>query len=201
LHAYEGHTTDVVGLPVLAAAGAGARFAILTNSVGALRTRYAPGTLALLADLLDLRGPSGPASRLVPRSPSLEPHRTVRKVAFDPALTALVDSVAVELGISLPRAVYAGVTGPSYETPAEVRMLRGLGADLVAMSVAAEATSAADVGLPVAGVSVVSNLATGLRGERLEHDEVVEAGNRAAGPLGRLILGVVERIGREGTRP
>jgi purine-nucleoside phosphorylase len=122
-------------------------------------------------------------------------------VTFDPALSGLAEEVAVELGIPLPRAVYAGVVGPNYETPAEVRMLRRLGADLVAMSVVAEVAAAAEVGLPVVGISVVANLASGMGAERLGHGDVVETGNRAAGALGRLIAGVLERVGRPDVRP
>jgi len=198
-HGYEGHPREVVGLAVQAAARAGARFGVLTNSVGALRPGSGPGTLALLADLLDLRAPD-PRGR-PPRSlggASREPRSPAPRATFDPALSALVEDAAVELGISLPRAVYASVTGPSYETPAEVRMLRRLGADLVAMSVVAELESAAEAGLPVVGISVVSNLASGLSGERPQHAEVVEAGGRAASALGRLIVRVLERVARGG---
>jgi purine-nucleoside phosphorylase len=113
-------------------------------------------------------------------------------------ISALIGEVALELGTALPRAVYAAVTGPSYETPAEVRMLRRLGADVVAMSIAAEVKAAAEVGLPVAGIAVVSNLASGLGAERLGHEEVIAAGNRAEGALGRLIAVLMERIARGG---
>ena len=195
LHGYEGHSGEVVGLPILLAAAAGARFVLLTNSVGALRSDLVPGTLALLSDIVDLRTPGAPLSAVASaRSLAFAPLRA----RFDPELSAVVQGVALDLGIALPRAVYACVTGPSYETRAEVRMLRRLGADLVAMSVAAEVEAAARVGLPVVGVSVVANLATGLQAEGLEHGEVLRAGARAAEALGRLIEAVLERVARDG---
>jgi purine-nucleoside phosphorylase len=200
LHRYEGHASSLVGLPVRLAFGTGVRAAILTNAAGSLGPRHAPGSLAVLRDFLRIppgEGVGGSAPTLAGRGRSMAPGRippAAVRAAFSPSLTALALRAAEELGIPLASAVYAGVKGPSYETPAEVRMLRTLGADLVGMSTVEEVRTASGVGLPVLGVSAVTNFASGVGGGRLSHGDVLERGARAASNLTRLIRGVIRRL-------
>lgn len=180
-HRYEGHGPGAVGAGVRLAAGVGARFAVLTNAAGALRADYPPGTVALLEDCLDFQGGAHGAAEL------------------DPELRRIARESARDLGIRLPSAVYAGVLGPGYETPAEVSMLRWLGAALVGMSTVGEVAAARRVGLPVVAFSVVTNPAAGVGrgrpgGDRLSHEEVLAAGKRAVPGLIRLVRGVVTRL-------
>lgn len=187
LHRYEGHDSRTVGLPVRLAAAAGVRTAILTNAAGALRRRYAAGSVAVLGACLTVP-PSG-----APRSGG----RTPLDASFDPALIEMARRAAAELGIQLPSAVYAGVLGPSYETPAEVRMLRSLSADLVGMSTVDEVAAARGAGLRVLALSVVTNPAAGTGPNRLSHADVLDGSERVAPAVGWLIRSVVR--GLEGT--
>ena len=164
---------------------------MLTNASGALRPGLAPGDLLLLADHLNLCGSSpltGPNDEAVgPRFPDLS-H------AYAPALRAALKASAAALGIPLQEGVYAMVSGPSYETPAEVRMLRALGADCVGMSTVPEVLVAAHQGTPVLAVSVIANAAAGLTEAPLTHEEVQAVAGGAAATLGRLLLGFLPRV-------
>lgn len=200
LHRYEGHASGRIGFPIRLASRAGVRAAVLTNAAGSLKPRHAPGSLAVLRDFLRVppgegagRSTPTPADRGRSVAPGRIPPGAVR-AAFSPSLIALALRVAEELGIPLASAVYAGVEGPSYETPSEVRMLRTLGADLVGMSTVEEVRAACSVGLPVLGVSAVTNFAAGVGGGRLSHGDVLEGGARTAPVLTRLIRGVIGRL-------
>jgi purine-nucleoside phosphorylase len=177
LHGYQGYSPAEVVFPVRLAARLGARLLVMTNAAGGLRPEWPAGTLAAVADHLNLSGGNPLTGELPddwgPRFPDLA-H------AYDPALRALARDHAARLGFEVPEGVYAGLAGPSYETAAEVRMLRVLGADLVGMSTVHEVIAARHLGLRCLVLSLVANPATGVSAHALTHDEVLAAGRAAA---------------------
>jgi len=190
VHGYEGFPPDAVALAVRVFAGLGVRSLILTNAAGGIRRGLRPGALLLLADQINLsfRNPLiGPVLPGETRFPDMSG-------PYDPELRALAREVARAEAIDLEEGVYAGVPGPSYETPAEIRMLDRLGADAVGMSTVAEVVAARANGLRCLGISTITNLAAGLGSARLSHDEVIRASGEAAERLGRLLAGVIARL-------
>jgi len=189
-HLYEGHAPGVAALPVRLFHRLGVRTLIVTNAAGGMRATFRPGTLMLIADHINLmsRNPLiGPVEPGEQRFPDMsEP--------YDHALRALARSVAREAKIALEEGVYAGVLGPSYETPAEIRMLQRLGADAVGMSTVPEVIVARARGMACVGFSMIANMAAGLSPEKVSHEEVLATGQRAAGQLGMLVEGVVARL-------
>lgn len=179
-HLYEGRGTDAVTHAVRTAAACGAHTVILTNAAGSLRTEWAPGTAVLISDHLNLTGDS----------PLIGPQFVSMTDAYSPRVRKIVR----ELFPSMPEGVYAQVRGPMYETPAEIRMLRTLGADLVGMSTALETIAARAAGMQVLGVSLVTNLAAGITGEALDHAEVLAAGQASASRLGRMLTEIIRAI-------
>lgn len=180
IHAYEGHDLRHVVHPVRTACAAGARTIVLTNAAGGLRDEYTVGQPVLISDHLNLTA----------RSPLLGAQFVDLVDAYAPRLRAL----AREIDDSLAEGVYAGLPGPHYETPAEIRMLRTLGADLVGMSTVHETIAARAAGAEVLGVSLVTNLAAGMTGESLNHDEVLAAGRASATRMGQLLSSVIGRL-------
>lgn len=176
-HLYEGRGVEPVVHGVRTAAAAGCRTVVLTNAAGGVREGMAVGQAVLVSDHLNLTG----------RSP-LEGARFVDLVdLYSARLRAIVRGVDP----SLEEGVYAALGGPHYETPAEIRMLRGMGADLVGMSTALEAIAARAEGVEVLALSLVTNLAAGMTGQPLDHAEVLEAGAASAARVGRLLASVV----------
>lgn len=178
VHAYEGHPMSRVVAAVRAIAAWGVRELVVTSAVGGLDAAHTPGQLVRLVDHINLTGwnpligaPKGPAGV---RFPDLSR-------AYDPDLGDRLSAAAAAAGVSLPRAVYAAMSGPSYETPAEVRMLRALGADVVGMSTVFEVIAAVDAGLTVTGLSVIANPAAGLTAAPLLHEDVTREVDAAAG--------------------
>jgi purine-nucleoside phosphorylase len=180
VHAYEGHDLRHVVHPVRAACAAGAHTVVLTNAAGGLREDYTVGQPVLISDHLNLTA----------RSPLVGAQFVDLTDAYSPRLRAL----AREIDASLADGVYAGLPGPHYETPAEIRMLRTLGADLVGMSTVHETIAARAAGAQVLAVSLVTNLAAGMTGQPLSHDEVLEAGRQSATRMGSLLGGVIARL-------
>ncbi|GAA1873643.1 MULTISPECIES: purine-nucleoside phosphorylase [Pseudonocardia] len=179
-HLYEGHGMDPVVHGVRTAAAAGVRTVVLTNAAGGVTEGLSVGQPVLISDHLNL----------LARSPLHGAHFVDLTDAYSPRLRA----AARELDPSLVDGVYAGLPGPHFETPAEIRMLRTLGADLVGMSTVAETIAARAAGLEVAGISLVTNLAAGLSGQPLNHQEVLDAGAAAATRMGSLLRDLVGRI-------
>ncbi len=199
LHGYEGHRPEEVAYGVRVLCLLGAEELALTNAAGGIRADLEPGDLVRITDHIDLSGQNplrGPNDeRLGPRFPDLTS-------AYDPALGERLEAAARRLGAKLGRGVYACMPGPSYETPAEVRMLRGLGADLVGMSTVPEVIAARHMGVPVVGISLVANRAAGLSARPLSHEEVTAAGEKAGGRLADLLLAfLAERGGPAGPPP
>jgi purine-nucleoside phosphorylase len=178
LHLYEGNSAKLVVEPVLLMGRLGARRVLLTNAAGGVNVRFPAGTLMLVTDHINLTGHHpliGPnEDRLGERFPDMVD-------AWSPGLRAVMRRAAIEAEVPVEEGVYIGLTGPSYETPAEVQMLRMLGADAVGMSTVLEAIAARWTGLELVGVSLVTNPGAGVTGEPLTHEEVLEAA-RAAGP-------------------
>lgn len=180
IHAYEGHDLQHVVHPVRTAAATGVSTVVLTNAAGGLRPEYQVGQPVLISDHLNLTA----------RSPLVGAQFVDLVDAYSPTLRAL----AREIEPSLAEGVYAGLPGPHYETPAEIRMLRTLGADLVGMSTVHETIAARAAGLQVLGISMVTNLAAGMTGEPLSHAEVLEAGRQSATRMGSLLASVIARL-------
>jgi purine-nucleoside phosphorylase len=183
-HVYEGNDPGLVIQPVLLFRQLGAQLVVLTNAAGGVNPAYGPGTLMVITDHLNLTGRSpllGPnADELGPRFPDLTD-------VWSPRLRGRLHAAAGAEGVALEDGVYAGLLGPTYETPAEVRMLRTLGADAVGMSTVLEAIAARWTGLEVCGVSLVTNAGAGYTGQPLTHAEVLEAGAAAGPRLARVI--------------
>jgi len=194
IHYYEGHEISKVIFPARVMIALGCRTLLITNAAGGLDPAMTPGDLVVLRDHLNLigvsplRGPNDDA--LGPRFPDMSEvyDRRLRELAHDAGRAA---------GLTLREGVYAALPGPSYETPAEIRMLRTLGADLVGMSTVPEAIAARHMGARVLGLSCVTNLAAGISGQALSHDEVTETAARVRTRFEQLLAGVLERIAKE----
>jgi purine-nucleoside phosphorylase len=180
VHAYEGHDLRHVVHPVRTACTAGARVVVLTNAAGAVCEAFAVGQPVLISDHLNLTA----------RSPLFGPQFVDMVDAYSARLRAL----AHQVDPGLAEGVYAGLPGPHFETPAEIRMLRTLGADLVGMSTVHEAIVARAAGAEVLGISLVTNMAAGITGEPLSHVEVLETGAASATRMGALLADVVARL-------
>jgi xanthosine phosphorylase len=194
-HLYEGGDLEALRVPVRALRGAGAEILVLTNAAGSLRPEVGPGSLMAITDHINMTG----VDALVgPNDESLGPRFPSLRDAYDPALRVELRGAAEEQGIPLAEGVYLGVSGPSFETPAEIRAYRTLGADAVGMSTIQETIVARHCGLRVAAVSVITNLAEGLSDEPLSHDQTLQAAGRAAGDLAKLLLAFIPRLGDAG---
>ena len=180
IHAYEGHDLRHVVHPVRAACAAGATTVVLTNAAGGLREDFEVGQPVLISDHLNLTA----------RSPLVGAQFVDLVDAYAPRLRELARGV----DSTLAEGVYAGLPGPHYETPAEIRMLRTLGADLVGMSTVHETIAARGAGAEVLAVSLVTNLAAGMTGQPLSHDEVLAAGRASATRMGALLAAVISSL-------
>ncbi|UOY01168.1 purine-nucleoside phosphorylase [Blastococcus sp. PRF04-17] len=179
-HYYEGRGVDPVVHGVRTAAAAGVRTVVLTNAAGGLAPDHRVGQAVIISDHLNLTA----------RSPLVG----ADFVDLTDLYSARLRSLAREIDPALSEGVYAALPGPHYETPAEIRMLRTLGADLVGMSTALEAIAARAAGLEIFGLSMVTNAAAGITGEKLDHEEVLAAGRAAAGRLGQFLVEFVRRL-------
>ena len=179
-HLYEGRGVDAVVHAVRTAAAAGCTRVVLTNGCGGLNPSWAPGTVVLVSDHLNLTGHS--------------PLRGAQFVDLTDLYSPRMRAVARQIDPELAEGVYAQLPGPHYETPAEIRMLGVLGADLVGMSTALEAIAGRAAGMEVLALSLVTNAAAGLSGQPLDHTEVLASGQAAADRLGTLLGDLVERV-------
>jgi purine-nucleoside phosphorylase len=184
VHVYEGHAADDVTCAVRAIADLGCPALVLTNAAGGVHAEWAPGTLMRITDHLALQG----------RTPLTGAERGYG-TPWDPVLGEELDRAADQAEVELVRGVYAALPGPAYETAAEIRALRGMGADAVGMSTALEALAANARGVRVCGISCITNLAAGIGGEPLDHGEVIETGRLAADRFTRLLIAALPRIG------
>lgn len=191
-HVYEGGSLETLRTPVRALKAAGAEILVLTNAAGSLRPEVGPGRLMAISDHINLTGVNiltGPNDDAIgPRFPPL-------RDAYDPALRNTLSAAAADLDIALAEGVYLAVSGPSFETAAEIRAFRTIGADAVGMSTVHETILARHCGLRVLAVSVITNLAEGLSDTELSHEQTLRDAERAAGDLTRLLLRFLERVG------
>jgi purine-nucleoside phosphorylase len=188
---YEGYTAEQVVIGVRLMVALGARTLIITNAAGGIRPGSAPGQLMLIEDHLNLTGHN---CLVGPNDDSLGVRFPDMSDAYDPALRALADSVSQRLGIELTRGVYAGLLGPNYETPAEIRMLATLGAQAVGMSTVQEVIAARHMGARVLGVSCITNLAAGISPHKLSHAEVEATARATRAEFQRLLAGVIAEL-------
>ncbi len=192
-HGYEGWSAEDVAFGARVLCGLGVKLLLVTNAAGGVNPSFGPGDLVRITDHLNLSGLNPLVGenddRLGTRFPDLTE-------AYDPALGALLDEVARAQDLPLRSGVYACMLGPSYETPAEIRMLRALGADVVGMSTVPEVIAARHMRVRVVGISVVTNLAAGLARRTLTHEEVQATGARVEARLTALVTGFLARAAR-----
>ena len=190
-HLYEGYSAQQITCGIRLFRELGVRRIVLSNAAGGIHPDYEPGALVLIADHINLQGGNPLAGR---NDPALGPRFPDMTEAYSSRLREIALQTAGELGIPLYEGVYAAMLGPSYETPAEIRFLRTVGADLVGMSTVAETIAANHMGMEVLGISCVTNAAAGLSGEKLNHAEVLEVGQRASAKFIRLLTALVPKL-------
>ena len=194
VHLYEGYSAQQVAFPMRVFARMGIRAVILTNAAGGINLRYKQGALVLISDHINLQGTNtlvGPNDdRFGVRFPDMT-H------AYERSYRALAREEAGKLGMTLHEGVFAALLGPSYETPAEIRYLRTIGADLVGMSTALEVIAARHMGIKVLAISCVTNMAAGILDQPLSHEEVMETGERVRSTFEALLRAVLPRIEKD----
>ena len=191
VHYYEGYSMSDVVLPTRLMGMLGIKKLILTNAAGGVNTSFEPGTLMMITDHISTMVPSpligANIDELGTRFPDMSE-------VYDKELQDLIRKSATECEIDLKEGVYIQLTGPNYETPAEIRMCRTLGADAVGMSTACEAIAARHMGMEVGGISCITNLAAGMSQQKLDHQEVQDTGNRVAVIFRMLLTELIENI-------
>jgi purine-nucleoside phosphorylase len=198
VHMYEGHGAATVAFPARVLIALGAKVLIVTNAAGGLNPAWPPGTLMLIRDHIDLlrdhalRGPND--DRLGVRFPDMT-------TAYAPELRALARRAAADAQIELAEGVYVAMPGPTYETPAEVKMLQRLGGDAVGMSTVPEVCVARHMSARVIGISCITNQAAGITGAALSHDEVTETATRVRATFERLLDGILAGLAAERVAP
>lgn len=194
VHLYEGRSMDEVTFPTRVAGELGADVYLATNASGGINESFSSGDLVAVTDHINLMGTNPLIGPNVDRWGERFPDMTE---AYDKGCLRMLDAAAAESGVPLKHGVYIAFTGPSYETPAEIRMARTLGADVVGMSTVPEIIAAGHMGMRAAAVSCVSNSAAGITGEKLTHEEVLTNMARAAGSLTSLVLAFARQLARE----
>lgn len=200
-HYYEGYSMQQVTLPVRVMKRLGVQTLILTNAAGGLNPHFRVGDIMVIEDHINLIGMAGVNPLRGPNLDDFGPRFPAANRVYTPHLRALTHEVATELGVPLRRGVYLQLSGPNFESPAEVRMLQRLGADAVGMSTAAEAMVAHHAGMEVLGLSTITNVAIGdlEATDQPSHEEVMEAGKVIVPRLKALLLGVLRRLAGEGS--
>ncbi len=193
-HLYEGADPQQVTFGVRVLGALGVKTLVLTNAAGGINTSYPQGALMIIDDHLNLTGANSLAG---PHDDRFGPRFTDLTDAWSPRLRQLATAAGREVGLVLPRGIYAAVSGPSYETPAEIRALRMLGADAVGMSTVPEAIVARQMGMELLGISCITNAAAGVRRQRLTHEEVMDAAQRAADRFGTVLERILARFAEE----
>ena len=193
LHFYEGYGMDEVTFPVRVLGRMGIRALILTNAAGGISPAYSRGALVLIRDHLNLQGTNPLIGHNDARFGLRFPDMTH---AYSERMLRMAREEGERHGLALQDGVYAAVTGPSFETPSEIRALRALGADLVGMSTVPEVIVARQMGIEVLGISCVTNLAAGILDQPLTHEEVLETGERVRGQFAALLRGLIPRIAK-----
>jgi purine-nucleoside phosphorylase len=191
VHLYEGYSPQEVVFPMRVLGRLGVQSVVLTNAAGGINLAYEQGALVLIKDHINLQGKNplvGPNDdRFGPRFPDMTQ-------AYSKLYRTIAREEAAKLGMMLHEGVYAGVLGPSFETPAEIRYLRTIGADLVGMSTISEVIAARHMGMEVLAISCVTNMAAGILDQPLSHEEVLETGERVQGQFDALLRAILPRI-------
>src|SRR5437870_2156179 len=191
-HFYSGYSLEEVTFPIRVLKLLGVRTLILTNAAGSLNTEFTPGSLMVISDHINLMGVNpligANDERFGPRFPDLTS-------TYDPDLQSMVIEEATAMNIDMRRGVYAALTGPSYETPAEIHMVRTLGADAVGMSTVPEAIVARHMDMQVIGISCITNLAAGVSNRPVDHSQVIATGERVRAQFTELLRRVIARLG------
>jgi len=191
VHSYEGYSLEEVTFPVRTFKLLGIETLLLTNAAGGINVQLSEGTLMIISDHLNLMGVNplrGPNDeRFGPRFPDMSE-------VYSRELQEMVVEEANSLGIEVRRGIYAALSGPSYETPAEIHMLRSFGADAIGMSTVPEAIVARHMGMKVLGISCITNMAAGINDSPINHDEVMETGNRVRATFTLLLRHIIGRI-------
>jgi purine-nucleoside phosphorylase len=190
-HLYEGYSPKQVVSGIRLFHSLGIKKIVLTNAAGGINLDYSQGALVLLSDHINLLG-QNPLTG--PNEDALGPRFPDMTEAYSSKMRQIAKQTASELGISLQEGVYAAVPGPSFETPAEIRYLKTIGADLVGMSTVPETIAANHAGMQVLGISCVTNMAAGLSGEKLSHQEVLDVGKRVSGTTLKLLTALLPRL-------
>jgi purine-nucleoside phosphorylase len=192
VHFYEGYSFAEVAYPVRVLGCLGVRQLIVTNAAGAINQGFCPGNLMLITDHINLMGGNPLIGRnieeLGPRFPDMSE-------AYDGAMRKVALQAAAQIRIDLYQGVYIGLGGPSYETPAEIRMCRALGADAVGMSTIPEVIAANHMGMRVLGISCITNMAAGILEQKLTHQEVMDISEGATAQFIALLRGIIQRLG------
>ncbi len=191
VHAYEGYPLAEVTFPTRVLGLLGCTSLIVTNAAGGINTSYQQGGLVAISDHINFTGSN---AALGPNEPKFGPRFFDMTAAYSPALRALAQAEAAKLNIPLAEGIYLAVLGPSYETPAEIRAFRTLGADLVGMSTVHEVIVARHMGIEVLGLSLVTNMAAGVLGEAINHEEVMETGRRVERQFTSLLTALIPQI-------
>jgi purine-nucleoside phosphorylase len=192
VHLYEGYTPQQVTYGIRVLGLLGIHSLVVTNAAGGIGSHLGRGGVVLISDHINLQG----ANPLIgPNDETLGARFPDMTEAYSKAYRTTAHKVAHDLGITVQEGVYAALTGPSYETPAEIRYLRAIGADLVGMSTVPEVIVANHMGIKVLGISVVTNLAAGISKEKLSHKEVLETGEQVRGTLVQFLHAVLPRLG------
>ncbi len=190
-HLYEGYSAAQVAFGVRVLHGLGVRTMVFTNAAGGIHPGYQQGGLVLISDHINLQG-SNPL--IGPNEDTLGPRFPDMSDAYSAELRTIAKATAAELAIPLSEGVYAGLSGPSYETPAEIRFLRIIGADLVGMSTVPEVIVANHMGLRCLAISCVTNMAAGILPQKIDHEEVLETGRQVRDTLIRLLTALLPRL-------
>ncbi|MCL2108882.1 MAG: purine-nucleoside phosphorylase [Oscillospiraceae bacterium] len=191
VHFYEGYAMSDVVLPIRLMRLMGAEILLLTNAAGGINAAFSAGDFMLITDQISSFAPNPLIGENIDQLGTRFPDMSE---IYNKGLSEIIRNVAAEHGIKLHEGVYLQTTGPAFESPAEIKMYRILGADAVGMSTACEATAANHAGFKVAGISFIANLACGMTDNPLTHDEVMEAGEKSAPLFRELVRGVVEKM-------
>jgi purine-nucleoside phosphorylase len=192
-HAYEGYSADEVVFPVRVLATLGVKNLVLTNAAGAINTAFKPGELMILTDHVNWTGKNPLVGAEVP---DFGARFTDMSEAYHPKLVAACEQAARRIGLTMRKGVYLGLLGPSFETPAEIRAFRALGADAVGMSTVLECIAANQMGVRVLGISCLTNMAAGILPRKLDHREVMETGEKVRDVLIELLSTLVPALAK-----
>ena len=193
VHYYEGYRMDQVVFPVRVLGRFGVKILVLTNAAGSVNVTFRPGELMIIDDHINYLGTH---PLIGPNDEELGPRFYDMSEAYDPELRGIAEQACVAAGVTVRHGVYIAFTGPSYETPAEIRMARTLGADAVGMSTVPEVLAARHMGIRVVGISCITNMGAGVLKQKLDHREVLEVGERVKAGLMDVLRGIIQGAAR-----